>query len=292
MFCSLWVRRFILAGIFLVLIPLAGLFDLRLDTCLLSASEALPKERYSLPPPALIRALAFGYNELAADILWIRTIIYFTDHLLKDRDLRYLDRHIANIIALDNRFKIIYRYGSAMMMSRGETRTNEDVLSAIDLLKKAHQLFPDDFQFPFSIGAYYMNDLQSPSKKQRDEWKRDAADWVYRASLIGAKEMPWLPSLAARIYTEQGRRDLAIQHLQELYLVTQDERMKQQIIWKLKELKETKRISDLEQARNVFFREYNESPISFVPADLYCFIGQPPLSPFSSKEISLLMPTK
>ena len=213
-------------------LPLIGLFRVDLDRRQLQSRFAAG-EAYYLPPPAVIRALSFGYNELVADLLWVRTIAYFAEHLTSDRDLTHLARHLDNILALDGHFRAVYRYGAAMLMTEGSNRTT---LDAIKLLKHGHERFPDDWQIAFNIGSYYMWELRTKSEAEKAEWTRQGAEWIRRAALLGA-HIPWLPSLAAQLFTEQGQRGLAIRHLEELYLTTQDNEMKKQIAAKLRTLK-------------------------------------------------------
>ncbi len=228
----------------------------------------------------MLRALSFGYNELWADALWIRTIAYFTDHVTGDRDLRHIHRYLKNVIALDDHFKAVYRYGAAMMMSKGARQTNDDVLAAIDLLKRGHAAFPDDDRFPFTIGAYYLTELRTRARAERARWRQMGADWLRRAVLLGA-DIPWLPSLAAKVYTEQGEREMAIAHLQEMYLVTQDEETRKQIAAKLRSLEARSLADRLRQEGERLAKEYSASAFSFVPLDLYALIRLSPVGPFA-----------
>lgn len=270
------LRGVLIAAVLITIVPLIGIAEIDLDRRPF-VNHRSTHARYYLPPPQVARALAFGYNELASDGLWIRTIAYFGDHVFADRDLRYLRRYLESILALDDHFLAIYRYGSAMLMSRGTEQTNEDVFAAIDLLKRAHRVFPNNYRFPMNIGAYYISELRTKSPKQRERWRLEGADWVRRAALVGA-DIPWLPNLAAKIYTEQGRRDLAERHLKELYLVTQDPKMKEQIAAKLKSLRAAG-VSDLETEAEHFAEAQRNDPLGFLPPDLFALLRIEPLAP-------------
>lgn len=236
-------------------------------------------ESYLLPPAALLRALSFGFNELSADLTWVRTIAFFADHVGRDLDTASLNRYILTVLRLDRHFKSVYRFGGAMLMSRGARQTNEDTFAAISLLKQGHALYPDDSQLPLLIGGYYLHELQASTDAERRRWRREGADWVRRAALVGV-DLPWLPNLAATIYTEQGQRDLAVQHLRELYMITPDPRTKRQIAAKLEELHDQS-IGQLKKEAEQLANEYRDSDLRFVPPDLYGVILVKPLSPFA-----------
>lgn len=277
-----WSRRGLCAILFVVLASQAALLELELQKRIL-ANPVSTAEAYYLPSPRILRGLAFGYNELAADLLWVRSIAYYANHITTDRDLRHIERYLNTIVALDPHFRAIYRYGPAMITGRGSWRENPHVLGAIELLKRAHALWPEDWNYPFAIGAYLL-DLRG-TKQERGEWKRQAADWINRAALLGAN-VPWLPSIAARFHSEQGQRELAIRHLEEIYLTTQDPKMKEQIVHKLRELRAA-RISELEQAAAQLLAALRESPTPYVPLDLFILLQQPSLVPSTPSSASV-----
>jgi hypothetical protein len=272
-----WLTRAAAAAVALTLVPFVLLAELDLgQRRLAGASER--GERYYVPPPPLLRAMTFGYNELAADLLWIRTVAYYVQQLLGDRDFRNLQRFVTTILVLDERFKEVYRFAAPMFLLQSGP-DNEHVLAGIELLERGHRHFPEEYGFAFSIGAAYMSDLRTQNPAQRARWRRQAADWLHRAALLG-DDVPWLPSLVARLHTEQGERGLAIRHLQELYLTTQDEAMKTQIAAKLRSLEAAHLADELREQAQRFAREQRESELSFVAPDLYALIGLPPLPRF------------
>src|SRR5688572_6066002 len=54
-----------------------------------------------IPPPGMARLLAMGYNELAADIAWSRTLVYYGDGLAKGFSLSDIDPLVRLVNALD-----------------------------------------------------------------------------------------------------------------------------------------------------------------------------------------------
>ena len=127
-----------------------------------------------------------------------------------------------------------------------------------------------------------MGELHPKNPVLKRRYRRAGADWVVRASLVGAN-IPWLPTLAAKIYSEQGERELAIRHLEELYLTTQDPETQKQIHYKLRSLVVARDEQALREESERFKRAYEASPLRFVPADLFVLVDLGPLGPFDLK---------
>lgn len=261
----------------LALFPLLGLMRIRLAEQGLTG-RSTTAQSYYLPAPGVLRALAFGYNELAADLLWVRTIAYFADHVAGDRDMRHLARYLDTTRALDRHFYAVYRYGGAMLTAGSQD--NATVLQAIKLLEAGHRSFPEDHRIAMRIGILYMMDLRARSPEQKNKWRMRGANWLHRAILLGASQ-PWLPSLAAQMYTQEGQRQLAIMHLRELYAVIQAPETRRQIAMKLRELQAAGLGERLRSQAERFQAAQARAGLSFVSADLYGLLHLPALVPFT-----------
>lgn len=275
------LRSALLGCLFVGLIPLTGIAEIELQARALAARDAATLEAYNLPPANFLRASTFGYNELAADMVWIRAINYFTDQLFDNKQTIHMKRYLDTIITLDDQFKEVYLFGPAMLLSVSNAKaTDAEVLAAIDLLEASVKAFPDDWTFPHMLGSYYLFELKGQDKAEKDNYKRIGAEWIQRAALLGAKQ-PWLTSLAAKVLSEQGQRELGIRHLQEMYMATQSEKVRRQILMRLKSLKEEALASDLSRAGKTFVDEYKKSPLNFVSADLYILLSSSKPQAFS-----------
>ncbi|MCK5799541.1 MAG: hypothetical protein KAI47_20260 [Deltaproteobacteria bacterium] len=233
-------------------------------------------QTYYLPPPAVLRSLSFGYNELFADLIWIQTITYFSDHLTTDRQLPFIDRYLRVSLALDPHIKGLFRYGAAMLTTI--PRGNPPILQAINLLRRGHRLFPRDYHLPLRIGTAYMIDLHTQDAAQRRRWKEEGANWIHRAILLGAKQ-PWLASLAAQVFTREGKRHVAIQRLQEIFAITQDPATRKQIALKLRQLKAANLVLELRKNRKALARAQRDAGLFYVSTDLFTLLRLPPLGP-------------
>lgn len=261
----------------LALLPLLGLMRIRLAEQRLTG-RSTTAQSYYLPAPGVLRALTFGYNELAADLLWVRTIAYFADHVAGDRDMRHLARYLDTTRALDGHFYAVYRYGGAMLTAGSQD--NAMVLRAIRLLEAGHRSFPKDHKIAMRIGTLYMMDLRTRSPQERRKWRMRGANWLHRAVLLGASQ-PWLPSLAAQMYTREGQRQLAIMRLRELYAVIQAPETRRQIANKLRELQAAGMGERLHKQAERFQAAQARAGLPFVSADLYGLLRLPAPIPFT-----------
>ena len=241
-------------------------------------ASASSDQHYYLPAPQVVRALSFGFNELAADALWIRSIAYFADHISGDRDLRHLHRYLQTVIAQDPYFKAVYRYGSAMEMGLGDSTSNATTEHVAELLREGHRRFPNEQLFPLRLGTLYMYELRAKTPRERRRNRVEGARWLQRAILLGASA-PWLAVLAAQVFSQEGEQELAILHLQEMILVTQDDATRQQLVAKLRRIQLSTQLNRLRRESRRLSEAHKKSSIPFVSADLYALIEQPPEAP-------------
>jgi hypothetical protein len=205
---------------------------------LLAAAGAVARareERY--PAPAVsedtlyltsgetLRRLTVGYNALAADLYWIRTLQYFGGVRLRflagqptaaapsaapsrapsgapsaalsaaPTDYPLLYPLLDLITTLDPRFNIAYRYGAIFLAEAFPGGAGRPDL-AIALLEKGSRIQPGKWQYMQDLGfVHYW-------------WRHDypaAAEWFERASAVPGA--PWfLKSLAATTLAEGGDR--------------------------------------------------------------------------------------
>jgi hypothetical protein len=152
-----------------------------------------------------LKLMTAGYNALAADLYWIRTIQYYGRTKLQTRDRAAAptpetDYHLLYPLldlttTLDPRFNIAYRFGSIFLAETYPGGPGRPDL-AIALLEKGIRERPDKWEYMQDIGfVHYW-------------WTHDfkaAADWFNRAADVPGA--PWfLRSLAASTLAEGGDR--------------------------------------------------------------------------------------
>ena len=149
------------------------------------------RKPYYFAPPDIIRHFAFGYNDLYADLLWIRYIQdadycnYEQGIPVYDGQTKYFcDRgwayHMAHAITeLAPRFKKPYIVSATLM---GVIMNDKEGTRLI--LEKAMKHFPEDWDVFFHAGHHFLIELDQGEQ---------AAEYLLKAARLGGPI--WLYSL-------------------------------------------------------------------------------------------------
>jgi hypothetical protein len=149
--------------------------------------------------------LTRGYNAIAADLYWIRTIQYYgglkraiagsDPHAAAAADYRLLYPLLDVTTTLDRRFNIAYRFGAIFLAEAPPGGPGRPDM-AIALLQKGLNEQPDKWE--------YMQDIGFVHYWWRHDYKAAAA-WFNRAGNTPGGPW-WLKSLAASTLAEGGDR--------------------------------------------------------------------------------------
>jgi hypothetical protein len=168
------------------------------------------RERALPPPPvdesmlyvqsgSAMSRLALAYDDLLADVYWIRAVQYFGGQTLAERaklehDLLYPLLDIAT--TLDPHFNIVYRFGS-VFLAEGYPEPPGRPDLAVKLLEKGFAANPTRWQYLYDaafVHYWWLRDF------------RTASEWFRRASQVpGSPE--WMPGLAASTLALGGNRE-------------------------------------------------------------------------------------
>jgi len=183
----------------LVVIAAIGIYFFGLE------KRSVYRKPYYFAPPEVIKHFAFGYNDIYADLLWVRYIqnadfcryeqgIPVYDGRTKYKCHKGWAYHMSNAITeLAPRFKRPYILSGVIMgVIMGDKEGTRIILD------KAVDRFPDDWNVFFHAGHHYLMELNQPRK---------AADLLLNAAKKGGPI--WLYSLSAKLYSESGRLDVA-----------------------------------------------------------------------------------
>jgi tetratricopeptide (TPR) repeat protein len=160
-----------------------------------------------LPPAGAVRSLFLGYNALAADLFWIRTVQYFGAHIQTDRRYPHLYRLVDLTTNLDPYFVEAYQLGG-LFLSLGR-----DYPEAIAIYRKGIEHNPDRWELPYELGRMYFLDLGDIPA---------ALEWFERANSLPGRGH-YVPRLVARLRGRVGLIEAALEMWERMLETTDNE---------------------------------------------------------------------
>jgi hypothetical protein len=163
----------------------------------------LPKEFIS--PPPMIEHLVFGHNEFVADNLWIR-VIQDIDYCEKQistnvcRGKGWVARMLDAVTNLSPKIYFAYSVGAIAL-----SVIVSDIQGATLLFDKGTKQFPNKWPLLYRAAYHAIYEEKNNAK---------AAELLEQAGRVGAPE--WVFSLAAKLYDENGKREMGLNLLREM----------------------------------------------------------------------------
>lgn len=199
-------RRLAVVAVFLATVGAAGWAETRLHG--LSAQGEAGDHLLYLPSGKYLKALAPGYNEVLADLIYLWSIQYYGEYDAAER-YEYLDHIYRNVITeLDPRYTDPYLIGALIMAM--EARKPE---MAVSLLDKGIEANPDDWLMAFEAGFYCYDTLH--------DYKR-AARYFERALKVPGVH-PIVRRLHAEMYNKMGDVKTSLRYWLEIYQTAEDD---------------------------------------------------------------------
>jgi hypothetical protein len=199
-------RRLAVTAIFLLIVAAAVAAESRLRETEMQR-DAGSKLLY-LPSGKYLRALAPGYPELLADIIYLWSIQYYSEYERGQR-YEYLDHVYRNVISeLDPRYQDPYLVGALIMAMEAH-----DGEMALGLLDKGMEANPDNWLLPFEAGFYAYDTLEDHGR---------AARYFKRAMNIPGSH-PIIRRLHAEMYNKMGDPRTSLGYWMEIYRTAEDE---------------------------------------------------------------------
>jgi len=196
------------AGLLVLLLALGGLAGLKARAGRINRAKVPGGSIIYLPSGKFLRYAAFGYTNLAADLIYLWAIQYFSNTAVSGR-FRYVDHVFAIIAELDPRFIDPYEIGALIAIAdAGDPET------AFTILDRGLAKNPEQWLFPFEAGHLAQLSLK--------DFKRAQA---YYQKVM---DIPGSPEIAKRLYAnaafKQSDYKTAWESWLEIYRTAKDER--------------------------------------------------------------------
>jgi hypothetical protein len=202
-----------------------------------------------------IKRLAPGFENLMADIYWLRTVQYFGSQRAFDGKKTFdLLRPLVEITTtLDPRLEIAYRYGAIFLSEpwpNGAGKPEE----GIAVLEKGTRALPGDWRLYQNLGYFWFLFMHEPRK---------AAEVLDTASRLPGAAV-WLKTLAAHLLGGAGERDAAREMWRQLYEQSERGPMRENAAKRLLNLDALDRVDALEAAAARFEAQQQRKPASLL----------------------------
>jgi len=209
-------------------------------------SEVRALELAYLPKGDYIKVAVLGYRQIASDLIWLRAVQYLGE-INQTSEGWLWAYHVMDVVTdIDPQFVAVYEAGGTILGIWAQ-RAGESVA----LLEKGVRHNPNVWTLPFFLGYDYFYELHDPVKAAK--YLRAAA------ALPGAPG--YLPHLAARMTVEAGDPAAALEFLERLYVQTQDERLREALERRMKEVIIERDIRFLEEGVRRYHARYKRWPV-------------------------------
>jgi len=182
---------------FVVLAAIVPFYQQRLDATL--GEQRATEEALYVWSGSYVKRLSPGFENVMADIYWLRTVQYFGSQRAFAKDKRYdLVEPLTQItVALDYRFEIAYHYG-AVFLAEPWPRGADKAERAVALLKQGAD----------ATGSWRLRQLEGYFTLVFLNDAPKAAEILLEASKLPGAAY-WLKTLAADALSRAGDRELA-----------------------------------------------------------------------------------
>jgi tetratricopeptide (TPR) repeat protein len=204
-------------------------FVLVLSTQLNPLPASNRKSIYMSPPPMMER-FTFGYSEVIADSIWIRTVqdLDFCEQSIAENTCKnnsWLYHMVDTVTNLSPKFRLAYAVGGLSL-----TILISDIEGATKIFEKSVKAFPKDWPILYRAAYHYLYEVKDNKR---------AAELLIQAADNGAPT--WTRTLAGRLYTDSGNIDLAEKLLQDMKDSNQDQTLIKRLEQKIRSMKESKK---------------------------------------------------
>jgi len=174
-----------------------------------------------------VKKLSAGFEDLAADLYWLRIVQYFGGQRVFSQDRRFdlLEPLIDITVTLDPRMEIAYRYGAIFLAEPAPIGAGR-ARSAVAVLERGVRANPTNWRLRKELGYFHYLFLHEPDKGAR--------------VLLEAAEIPgaayWLRSMAADMLSKSGDRATSRVVWQQMFNEAEEGAIKQNALTHLRML--------------------------------------------------------
>lgn len=227
-----------------------------------------------VPDQTSTRLLFLGYDQAAADVVWLQSIQYLGTRI-NDRQQKWLKAFVDRVIELDPRFRTVYMWAGAMMIY-SRTFTNPNIRLSNSFYEQAMERYPDDYEPAYRLGLNYYVELHAKNPAEKRRFQELGLSYLERAANAG-NAPPQIRRLVAGISSKLGRKDLQCMYLTEAMLSATMPAIRERLKVRLKRA-DCSILNDSTHGLAAFSDRWKAS-FPYVDAALYGVMGEPAREP-------------
>jgi hypothetical protein len=190
-------------------------------------------------------AFSFGFQNLFADLSWLGAVQVAGTRKLTPNDYDRLSLMLQTVVQFDPKFKVPYLLGGVIL---GDSRGHvQEALKILTLGRKNH---PDDWRFPFYTGYLHYFSLGDPMEGGKS--------LELAAKIDGSP--PYLPLLAARMFSEGRKPETALRFLTEMMRQENDPTRREVLNRRIREVVAEQDMQMLECAVEAYHKKTGRLP--------------------------------
>ncbi len=244
-------------------------------------------DRYYLPSADWLRVFSAGYNEVGADAIWIRTVLYFGQYVVADKDdnresdkkkdASFTVSYLITAADLDPKFRRLYTYGSGLtLFQKSGMITEESVKATIDLLERGTREFPDDGEIAFQLGFMHYYEMEPFLPEEEDNptrrFHKERGVQLFRRAALMDRAPPYAALLSSTLLSKEGLSDLVIEHLKAMLVKETSPEVRETLLHQLRREVGKAAEREIELSEKLVAKWRANMP--FVPFDLYVLIDR------------------
>jgi hypothetical protein len=196
---------------------------------------------------SMLDKISIGYQEILADLYWLRALQYFGGKNIADQNPDLLYHYFDIITDLDPKFINAYRYGGAFLAEPPPYGLGELELGA-KLFNKGRENNPDNFRLPLEEAfLYYLypKDYARAAELFEEAGSKPELSGMRKATIEG---------MAAAAHAQGGNREVSRKIWQIIYETNSSEGRRNFALRNLKEI----RTMDIEDNLTLALKEYRK----------------------------------
>jgi len=235
------------AALAVLLLALCGtIFSLQLVIDADKGEGAAVESFMYLPDPEHLKVASLGYEELVADLLWLKAVQNMGQRQISGLGYDWIYKALDTVTTLDPLYIAPYETGGLIL-----TIVADKVDLSNKLLEKGVENNPDVWQLPFYLGFnyfYYLRDFPT------------AARYLDQAAKIDGSP-GYLPMLVSRMYIQSENAAASLCFLQAMYDRTEDERVRASLLGRMDEVKTYMVVGALQKVVDEYEKRMHRRPM-------------------------------